>query len=287
VRQLLFKNKFSIAVIILLFVTGCEKINNTLVDSVGSAPLLLYASFSNSIINTDTINVAGHSLRSPDDTLIIRGVAKVKIDSSTKGTNTSFVGYSITNFNFSSSLTDGTLHDDGVFPDLKANDGVFSGDIEFQIQRATIGTFSLNVWSESTTGYKSNTFMLPIQIIRLNRPPVLSHLIMDSLISLKDLNQKYLQIIITANDPDGQKDVRMVYFNTFKPDGSPSSGNPFYLYDDGAANGASGDLLAGDGNYSLKVGLPSAVGIYRFEFHAVDRSNDTSNVIIKNIVVTN
>jgi len=201
--------------------------------------------------------------------------------------NMNDVVYSVTNYNFSSSLTDGILHDDGIYPDVKAHDGVFSGAIEFQIQRAFVGTFSLSIWSESTTGYKSNTFILPLHIVRLNHPPVLSNLVMDTLISISSLTQKYIQISIAATDPDGQSDIRMVYFNTFKPDGSPSGGNPFYMYDDGEIDGTSGDKIAGDGSYSLKVGLPTNTGVYRFEFHAVDYSGDSSNVVIKNIVVTN
>ncbi|MGD0038602.1 MAG: hypothetical protein ABSC53_15050, partial [Bacteroidota bacterium] len=59
--------------------------------------------------------------------------------------------------------------------------------------------------------------------------------------------------------------------------------------DDGNANQISCDLIAGDGIYGLKISLPTTttIGTYRFEFYAVDRSNDTSNVLIKNIVVTN
>jgi len=287
VRQLLFENKFSFVVIILLSFIGCEKNNNTLIDSIGSAPVVIDASFSNPIINTDTINIAGHTGRSPDDTLVIRGIAKVTVDSTINAMNISSVGYSVTNYNFSSSLTEGALHDDGIFPDVKANDRIYSGYIEFQIQRAFVGTVSINVWSEGTVGYRSNTFILPLQIVRLNHPPVLSNLIVDSLISIKAINQKYFLVVIAAKDPDGQSDVRMVFFNSFKPDGSPAGGNPFYMFDDGDINGTSGDYSAGDGYYSLKVGLPSSAGIYRFEFHAVDRSNDSSNVIIKNIVVTN
>jgi hypothetical protein len=294
VRQLLFENKFSFFVIILLFFAGCEKKNNTIVDSVGYAPVLIDASFSNPIVNTDTINIAGQQVRSPDDTLTIRGIAKVRVDSSVNGMNISFVGYSVTNYNFSSSLTEGTLHDDGVFPDAKANDGIFSGYVEFQIQRTFVGTFSINIWSEGTTGYMSNTFILPLQIVRLNRPPVLSNLQAPDTIVLAGQMQQLL-LTVKATDPDGESDITKVYFNSFKPNGAAASGNPFLMYDDGSENIiyppniTSGDAVKGDNVYSLTVIInpTDALGTYRFEFHAVDRSNDTSNVIIKNIVVTN
>ena len=287
-RQLLLKISFLLFVIFLLSILGCEKKYSTIVDSTGYAPILNNASFSESIINTDTINIAGQSIRSPNDLITIRGIAKVTILSSDNEKNVPIVGYSVTNSQFSSSLTEGVLHDDGVFPDAKANDSVYSGYVEFQIQRVVIGSFSLNIRSESTTGYNSNTLILPLQIVRLNHPPVLSNLQADSLVSIGGVDH-VLQLRITASDSDGQSDILRVFFNTFKPNGSPSSVNPQIMYDDGNANQISGDLIAGDGIYGLGISLPrtTSIGTYRFEFYAVDRSNDTSNVIVKNIVVTN
>jgi hypothetical protein len=287
VRQLLFEHKLFYVIILFLFIAGCEKKNTSLIDSGGNAPAILSAALSNPVVNTDTINIAGHAVRSAYDTLTVNGIVYAQIDSSIGWFNLAEVGYSATNYNFSSPLSTGALHDDGIYPDIKAHDGIFSASIELQFERSFIGTFSINVWSESTTGFQSNMFILPLHIIRLNHPPVLSNLIMDSLISIKAITQKYFQISITATDPDGQSDIRVVFFNSFKPDGTPAGGNPFYMFDDGDLNGASGDYRAGDGNYALKVGLPSNTGTYRFEFHAIDRSNDSSNVIIKNIVVVN
>ena len=286
-RQFLFaNNSFLIIITIILFsFSGCEKDYNTFIDSTGSAPALSEPNFSISVVNTDTINIKGQPVRSPDDILTIGGVAKARVVSVGGEKEISAVGCSITNSSFL--LAESLLHDDGIFPDATANDSVFSGYIEFQIQRVVVGTFSINLWSESTSRYKSNTIILPLQIVRINHPPILANLVMDSLISIKAITQKYFQIVIQATDPDGQSDVRMVYFNSYKPDGSPSSGNPFYLYDNGDINGISGDYMAGDGYYSLRTGIPTYTGTYRFEFHAVDRSNDTSNTIIKKIVVTN
>ena len=126
-HQFLFENKFSFFIIIFLSLTGCEKNNNTIVDSVGNAPVLIGASFSPSIINTDTINVAGKAVRSPDDTITIKELRQEGSILRSKGRVFHNVRYSVTNYNFSSSLTEGALHDDGVFPDAKANDGIFSG----------------------------------------------------------------------------------------------------------------------------------------------------------------
>ena len=172
VRQLLIKTNFSLFVIILILVcfSGCDKNYNNVIDSVGSAPIISGASFSLSIVNTDLINIPGETVRSPDDTITIQGIATVKLDSSVNVRALSAIGYSVTNYNFWSPLAQGTLHDDGVPPDTKANDNIYSGYIEFQIQRVVVGTFSINLWGESTTGYNSNTIILPLQIVRLNHP---------------------------------------------------------------------------------------------------------------------
>ena len=154
VRQLLIKNNFSsfVIILILLSFSGCEKNYNNVVDSVGIAPTISGASFSLSVVNTDSINIPGEIVRSPNDTITIQGIATVKLDSSFNVKALSAIGYSITNYNFWSPLAQGTLHDDGVPPDIKANDNIYSGYIEFQIQRVVVGTFSINLWGESTSG---------------------------------------------------------------------------------------------------------------------------------------
>ncbi len=151
-RQFLLKTNFFlfIIVLVLLCISGCEKNYNTIVDSSGSVPAIKDASFSISIVNTDTINIAGQSVRNINDTLTISGIAKVRAISFGDEKEISIVGYSVTNSQYSSPLAEGVLHDDGVFPDSKADDSVYSGYVEFQIQRVVVGTFSLNIWSEST-----------------------------------------------------------------------------------------------------------------------------------------
>jgi hypothetical protein len=288
VRQLPLNKNFFVFVfaLVLFYISGCEKNNSTVVDSVGGAPEISNVKFSLSIINTDTINIGNE--RKPDDHLTIRGVASAKVMHPEGRGEIKTVGYSVMKTLSSSSNGNGLLHDDGLTPDQIANDNIYSGYVEFQITRVDVGNYFIEIFSDSRSGYQSNTILLPIQIVRLNHPPILSNLIMDSLISIKgSTNQNYIQIIISATDADGQSDIRMVYFDSYRPDGSPSGGNPFLMYDDGDLQGLSGDNIAGDNNYSLKIGLPTSTGTYRFEFYAVDRSNAISNAIIKNIVITN
>jgi len=90
-----------------------------------------------------------------------------------------------------------------------------------------------------------------------------------------------VKLSIKATDPDGQSDIQKVFFNSYRPDGSPSTGNPFQMFDDGNFNGQSGDSEAGDGIYSLTVQLPTTTqrGTYRFVFQATDRSGAQSNEV--------
>ena len=266
--QLLLKNNFFILIVLLVLfcISGCEKNYSTIIDSTAHAPVIKDGSFSLSVINTDTINLAGHPVRSPDDTVTIRGIAQARIDSSFNGTNVSLVGYSVVNINFSSSLTEGTLHDDGIFPDIIAHDNVYSGYVEFQIQRVFVGSFSISLWSESTAGYLSNTLILPIQIVRLNHPPVLSDLIAPDTINLTIVNA--FEISVKVIDTDGQNDIKTV--SRFTP-----SGKVLPLH-------ASNDSL-----YEETVSLtpPPDLGSYLFRFRAADRSNDSSNILTHSIVV--
>jgi hypothetical protein len=268
VRQLFPDNSFFLFILILFFIciSGCEKKYGNVIDSTGNAPSIKDFSFSVSIINTDTINLVGHPVRSPSDTLTIRGIAQVRIDSSFK--DISIVGYSVTNPQFSSSLAEGALHDDGIPPDVNTNDNIYSGYIEFQIQRVVVGTFSINLWSESTPGYKSNTIIVPLQIVRLNHPPVISNLDAPDTVNIAITTS--FDISLKVIDPDGQQDIKSVL--RFTP-----SGKILPLYPENDSTNAE----------TVSLVPPPAIGSYIFRFRAVDRSNDTSNTIIKNVVVTN
>lgn len=91
-------------------------------------------------------------------------------------------------------------------------------------------------------------------------------------------------ITVEATDPQGLQDITQVVLNSFKPDGSPSVGNPFFLRDDGIG----GDVMADDGTYSIRVGFDQSntSGTYRFEFHAKDKTGAVSNTVIHLITLT-
>ncbi len=116
-----------------------------------------------------------------------------------------------------------------------------------------------------------------------NVAPVISSLVAPDTVSLSATTTPIL-LTVQVHDDNGLNDIQAVFFNSFiPPDDHPSSGNPWAMYD----NGSNGDKAAGDGIFSLTIGLPSNAqkGTYRFEFQAKDRSGLLSNTITHNIVV--
>jgi hypothetical protein len=278
---------FAVVLGILSF-SGCEKNYDTVIDSAVSAPVASDARFSLSKVFTDTI-YNSEGVKKSDDLLTIRGIASVMIFHSGGKMEVASVKFSLIDDQSLSLVSEGSLLNDGIFPDQNAIDNIYSRSIDFQIRRVFVGKMTLSLWSEDQSGSLSNTFLLPLEIIRRdNQKPFLSDLMMDSLVARSDIDQ-FLQLKIKVSDPDGQSDILKVSFNSYRPSGTPSIGNPFQMYDDGNENQLSGDLIAGDGIYGVIIRLPvtATIGKYRFEFHAVDRSLESSNVIIKYMEITN
>jgi hypothetical protein len=119
-----------------------------------------------------------------------------------------------------------------------------------------------------------------------NVPPIVRNLQAPDSLILHPTDTLKIVISIEAYDPDGREDIQSVFFNSFLPDGSPSRSNPIYLFDDGNLL-ANGDLNANDGIYSRIIILPpnTPKGKYRFDFQAIDKKAELSNIISHFIVV--
>jgi hypothetical protein len=116
-------------------------------------------------------------------------------------------------------------------------------------------------------------------------PPIVSNLVAPDTVTITS-DTTHISLSIQASDSNGLKDIEFVFFNSFLPNGKPSSQNPFLMFDDG--NPVHGDAVAGDGIFSQIISLPPTgvtKGTYRWEFQARDREKKTSNIIIHNIVV--
>jgi len=95
------------------------------------------------------------------------------------------------------------------------------------------------------------------------------------------VNDKEFILSILVSDENGIGDIDSVYTDFYSPN-NPSAMRVI-LFDDG--NTLHGDLVAGDGIYSLKNIFHDAVGERKFEFWARDRRGELSNMITHNVVV--
>jgi hypothetical protein len=274
----------SLFLVIALFVLGCQSDENTPIDPFHLPPFVKSSAISPTSINTDTINVGQQRL--PTDTLNITVNAIAQVSDPAGISNLQEVSVSIYKPASRDLIKTAPLFDDGVSPDAIAADGIFTGLVTFKILRSDIGDFQVEVIAVNKSNVTSNTLTRFLTVERLNRPPILSDLVAPDSVSVST-SVVLLQLTVTAADPDGQSDVQKVFFNSFKPDGSPSSGNPFQMLDDGNAGGSSGDQVSGDGIYSLVIQLPPGTpkGDYRFEFQAEDRSGALSNTVVHTITV--
>jgi hypothetical protein len=248
---------------------------------VGHPPVLLQTDINPSSINSDSINVGGS--RNPDDLLSLSTIISAWVTASSDNP-VSNVRFSLKNPSSNQTISDGELLDNGGGVDRTKGDSLFTGKATFQIKRVEIGIFRVEIYAEAQNGFQSNTAVAPLTVYRGNHPPALSGLDAPDTVKLANQTQ-LLTLRIKATDPDGVSDIARVIFNSYKPDTSASSGNPFQMYDDGAAS--HGDLAAGDGTYSLIITLPSTTqtGTYRFEFQAFDRSNEASATIVHRVTV--
>jgi hypothetical protein len=181
-----------------------------------------------------------------------------------------------------SSLNDPVyMRDDGTGGDLRPGDGVFSVQADLQNAAKAAGPYLVRFEAQDAKGAKSRALVVKSTVTGVNGPPVLSDLTAPETVS----RQSSLPILLSvrAEDPQGLTDVKRVYFNTTKPDGTPSSGNPFLMSDDGA----NGDKIKGDGVYSLEIFVTpqNTLGVYRFEFFGEDLSGVLSQSIVRLIDV--
>jgi hypothetical protein len=175
------------------------------------------------------------------------------------------------------------LNDRGEDGDSTAGDGRFSTFQNLNLVFQSSGKYTFRFQAKDRKGLESRPVVVIATVIRENEPPMLSDLSAPD--SLSRNKSEPIRLTIRAEDPQGPGDIRRVYFNSFKPEGSASDGNPFLMYDDGAHGG---DPVAGDGEYSLTIQIKSnnMLGVYRFDFYAEDLVGFVSNVISHEIEVT-
>ncbi len=252
-------------------ISSCSKENLSIVDvNFSNPPIVKSVKIIPAEINLDTIKVGTD--KSPDDTLNINLKITATVFDKDGQDDIAETLYEIINPFKSIVLSKGKF--------VKLDSTTFYAEPNFKIKRKESGNYYVKVFSVDKSGFSGNEIYVNLNLYRGNRPPMLSDLNAPDTVYIQP-QTVLIKITVKAFDPDGIEDIKTVQFNVFKPDGSPSSGNPFKMYDDGNASGISGDDKAGDGVYSLIIQLPPNTqrGTYRFEFQAIDKSNAQSNII--------
>lgn len=258
-------------------ISSCARENTGVVDvNFSNPPIVKSVKVEPSEINLDTISVWVD--KNPDDTLNISLKLMATVLDKDGQNDIAETLYEIMNPLKSTVLNKGGF--------AKLDSVTFYAEPSFKVKRRESGNYYVKVFSIDKSGFSGNEVYVNLNLYRGNHPPMLSELNAPDTVYIQP-QTVLIKITIKAFDPDGNDDIKTVQFNVFKPDGSPSSGNPFKMYDDGNTGGISGDDKAGDGIYSIIIQLPPSTqkGTYKFEFQAIDKSNAQSNVITHLMVV--
>lgn len=255
-----------------LLSSSCEQKDLRIVDSIGSAPQVLSVSLIPASVNSDTINIGPE--RKPTDLLSYNLRISARVSHPVGQNQIAATRFTFFRTKREPEIAWGLLIDNGIFPDSIANDSIFTGSVKFTAIRSEIGTFYAEVGSSDAKEYTSITVRVPFAILRLNRAPVLSNLMAPD--TVRPNLQESFVITVHATDPDGQGDVLSVTRTT-------PSNLMLFLNDDGI----NGDAAPDDSIYTEIVSLSPAppFGAYVFTFKALDRSNVSSSVLNKTIIV--
>ena len=244
------------------------------------------------IIDTGTTNYQVTFVNSSNDTLYVPGdsliVVSISLNTSAnvKSIYFNIIGPDGSNVNSSPV----PLFDDGniaLHGDVAKGDNIFSNKYPFS-QSFLNGKYNVQYYIVNSL---DNNLLVAEHSFNYNNniadvPPIVFNLVASDTVTINTSDTTHIHLSIQVADSNGLKDIEYVFFNSFLPNGNPSSQNPFLMFDDG--NPVHGDAVAGDGIFSQIISLPPTgvtKGTYRWEFQAQDREKKTSIIIIHNIVV--
>jgi hypothetical protein len=239
---------------------SCEKDDTNIIDPVLNFPTIDTVSVTPDLIDTSYINITLKARVTSIDP-VGSVIAKIKTPQD-------------------SVLADVSLSFDGTF---------YSANYTKQLDCWLVGDYKVEFLAETNGGLKSNMVVGNFGILNPNSSkPVISLIYAPDSLQRPPVNVTvpvFLKVFV--NDPDGICDIQKTYYNTYLPNGNPSSGNPFSMYDDGDVLPFHCDTIAYDGKYSALIGIPSTalLGDYTFKFTAMDRSGIVSDTLYKIIRV--
>lgn len=217
---------------------------------------------------------------------VIPFVLQVRAVDPDSGDTVQRVTYQILGPTITELAEEGELFDDGAHNDSLANDNVFGIETSTAFSAWKFGLYHISIQAYDSYNKKSESIyvILPWKKMEIGVAPEVFDVSAPDTIKLPASGDDTRLITIGATDADDNRDIKDVFFNSFKPDGEISSSSPLAMYDDGT----SGDIAPGDNTYSLQIRFPynTPIGNYRFEFQARDYSDLLSNKIIHIVTVT-
>ena len=166
------------------------------------------------------------------------------------------------------------LYDDGSHGDQSTGDGIFTSTFMADTGVFDVGLHYLSLLASDVDGHQSQQF--DTTFITIGNPTLFNVVAPDSLEKIPN-DTVTATITVDAYDPDGLGDIDSVYFISMR-EGQPPNPGHYYLYDDGDSL-AHGDLVAGDGTYSIIIAVyySNTSGNYFFTFYALDSDGNQSN----------
>jgi len=271
----MYKVRYLIPALLVAFISFSCSENDSVIDSPLPQLPLSFASLDLSEygFDTDSISVVPNQSKTPDDPVTVEFELVATPDRSSAATIDEAMCF-ITPEGKSNELRRMALVNSG---------GNFTGHVNLDIERGDVGEYRVSVRGTDSRGMETNTVFTKIIVIFGSKAPVFCGLTAPDTVTRPQTGSKIIKLVLCVSDPSGPGDIKRVQFESFRPDGAPSSGNPFEMFDDASH----GDDTANDGNYTLEIHLPSnsMPGDYRFQYQAFDRSNLSSNVLIDTLVV--
>ncbi|MCB9058784.1 MAG: hypothetical protein H6627_09465 [Calditrichae bacterium] len=170
--------------------------------------------------------------------------------------------------------------------DILAGDGIFSFKMDSSFAAGKTGSYGLNFVARDKSDVTSAAIEQEIYLEN-KKGSILTVSMPDTV-----TRPANIPIRVRVNEPQGLADIQRVYCELQASDGvfiSDGQGGhlKINLFDDGDAGGAHGDVLAGDGIFSviLSVGTNNVADTYTFYFYMLDKVNNLSDSLTDTLVI--
>lgn len=265
----------------LLLLASCEREQGGALDPDLTAPMIASASLDDETLNLDTTS-SGSVVRLPDGTYRVTQFLYASVTNETGIQNLNGVYYRIYKPGAQRYFASGRMSLDSISTAVAAT---FIANPSFTLNRSDAGLYRVEVYGLSASDEASNYLQIPLDVTRNNSAPRIISAALPDTVFLPPGDSLLIKMSVAVEDSDGTADLAGVYFYSLN---SSDPTRQFFLSDDGNAGGLSGDVLAGDGTYTITVKLIDQGDVRRtfeFEFYAIDLQAGESGPLLKYLTV--